>query len=227
MTALFFGRVSGKVFTPEKSLFLPPKNLRMKITRDTIVAIIILLVAAALYRVWDGRPFGFTPHIAMAIFGGAVIRNKWLAFFMPLVAMLVSDCIYQLLYLNGATPIAGFYEGQWVNYLLFAGLTLFGFLMRKINLVNVLGFSVSGSLLFFLFSNFTVWLGGGGLARPKTWEGLMQCYGDGLAFYRDYGLFNGFYGNIFIGDLFFMLLFFGAFVVFGKIVQSPRSVQAS
>lgn len=183
----------------------------MKLNKSVLVAFGLLILSASLYRVWEGRPYGFAPQMAMAIFGGAVISNKRLAFILPLLSMLVSDALYQLLYVNGYTEISGFYSGQWVNYLLFGGLTLFGFLMKKINLRNVLGFSISGSLLFFLTSNFTVWLGGGGFNRPKTFEGLVQCYGDALAFYKDYGLVNGFAGNVIVGDVFFCAILFGTF----------------
>lgn len=196
----------------------------MKITRDTLVALVILFLAAALYRVWEGRPFGFVPHMAMAIFGGAVIRDRRLAFLLPLLAMLVSDLVYELMYINGASSIPGFYQGQVWNYLLFAGLVFFGFLMRRITVPRVVGFSISGSLLYFISSNFIVWLGGGGFARPKTFEGLMLCYGDALAFYRDYGLVNGFVGNFVLGDLFFSLLFFGAFVLLTRRALEPRPI---
>ena len=164
----------------------------MKNNRSFLVAVILLVLVSALYRAWDGRPYGFAPQIAMALFGGAMIRNKKLAFILPLASMFASDLLYQVLYINGLSEIKGFYGGQWVNYLLFAGLTVFGFGLRKVNLKNVAFFSVSGSLLFFLASNFTVWLGGGGYGHAKNFGGLMLTYADGLAFYRDYGLFNGF-----------------------------------
>jgi hypothetical protein len=188
----------------------------MKSTKSLLLSFLLLVIVASLYRVWDGRPFGFAPQIAMAIFGGAVIRDRRMALLLPLLSMLISDVLYQVLYINGVTSIRGFYEGQWVNYLLFAGLTCFGFLMRKVNALNVLGFSIGGSVLFFLVSNFTVWIGGGGLGRPLTVEGLMLCYGDALAFYRDYGLISGFSGNFVFGDLFFSAILFGAWYLIGK-----------
>src|SRR5687767_8027851 len=104
----------------------------MKWNKSILFSFALLIITAALYRAWDGRPFGFAPQIAMAIFGGAVIKDKRLVFVLPLLSMLLSDVLYQVLYLNGLTEIKGFYEGQWVNYLLFGGLTLFGFLMKKI-----------------------------------------------------------------------------------------------
>lgn len=196
----------------------------MKNTRSVLLVAGLLILVSALYRVWDDRPFGFAPQIAMAIFGGAMIRNKKLAFVLPLLSMLCSDALYQLLYINGLSEIKGFYGGQWINYLLFAGLTVFGFGMRQVNVRNVAGFSISGSLLFFLASNFTVWLGGGGYHHPKTFNGLMLTYADGLAFYRDYGLFQGFYGNLLLGDLFFCGLLFGGFVLLQKFV-APQQQQ--
>ena len=185
----------------------------MKNNRSVWIAFGLLVLVSSLYRAWDGRPFGFAPQIAMAIFGGAIISNKKLAFALPLLSMLLSDVAYQVLYSAGLSSIQGFYGGQWINYLLIVGLTLFGFGMKKINVPNVALFSVSGSLLFFLFSNFTVWLDGGGYHHPKTAEGLMLTYADGLAFYRDYGLVNGFYGNLIVGDLFFCALLFGSYAL--------------
>lgn len=194
----------------------------MKLNKSVLLAFGLLVLSASLYRAWPDRPYGFAPQMAMALFGGAVIKDKRWAFILPLISMLISDVVYQLLYANGLSSIKGFYEGQWVNYLLIAGLTLFGFLLKKINWIRVASFSLAGSVLFFLASNFTVWLGGGGLGRPKTFDGLLLCYYDGLAFFRDYGLVKGFYGNLFIGDLFFCALLFGSYYLLNQKVLQPK-----
>jgi hypothetical protein len=194
----------------------------MKLNRTLLVAFGLLILIASVYRAWDGRPFGFAPQIAMAIFGGAVIKDKRWAFILPILSMFLSDILYQALFINGLTAIPGFYSGQWVNYLLIAGLTVFGFAMKKVTALRVLGFSLSGSLIYFLTSNFTVWIGGGGFNRPKTFEGLLACYGDGLAFYREYGLINGFAGNIFVGDLFFCTVLFGAFYAIKQVLAKKN-----
>ncbi|RYZ31055.1 MAG: hypothetical protein EOO10_00565 [Chitinophagaceae bacterium] len=183
----------------------------MKLNKSLLVSFGLLILAASLYRAWPDRPYGFAPQMAMALFGGAIIKDKRLAFLLPLLSMLVSDVLYQVLYINGLTEIKGFYGGQWINYLLIASVTVFGFLLKKITALRVFAFSISGSVIFFLLSNFAVWAGGGGFNRPKTFDGLMMCYNDGLAFLRDYGLVKGFYGNLFIGDLFFCTLLFGSF----------------
>ena len=196
----------------------------MKINKSILISFILLVVVSALYRAWDGRPFGFAPQIAMAIFGGAVIKDKRWAILMPLLSIFLSDLLYEALYVNGLSTIKGFYfgEGQVTNYLLVLGLTFFGFLMRRINILNVIAFSISGSLLFFLTSNFFTWLGGGGFARPKTWDGLLLCYNDALAFYREYGVIKGFVGNILLGDLFFSFILFGSYYLLSKTLLQPK-----
>ena len=157
----------------------------MKLNKSLLLSFGMLILACSLYRVWPDRPFGFAPQWAMAVFAGAVIKEKGWAFLLPLLSMLISDTIYQILYNNGTTQIWGFYEGQWSNYLLFASLTVFGFMIAKrITVARVLTASLAAPSAFFLISNFTVWAGGGGYSRPKTFEGLMMCYTDGVPFYQ-------------------------------------------
>jgi hypothetical protein len=111
--------------------------------------------------------------------------------------------------------------------MLFAVITLFGMLMKKINFKNVLGFTISSSVIFFLLSNFGVWIGQGGYVRPRTFDGLLQCYGDALVFHRDWGLIKGFYGNPIICDLFFSLILFGAYYLINRFAITRQTVPAT
>ena len=78
------------------------------------------------------RPLGLSmPQIAMAIFGGAILSDKKWAFALPLFSMFLSDALYEVLYRSGLTTMAGCYEGQGVNFLLLAGITLIGIGMRR------------------------------------------------------------------------------------------------
>lgn len=178
----------------------------MKLNRNFLLVFVLLIVVAALYRVIPNRPWGFAPHLAMALFGGAVIKDKKWAFALPLFSLFLSDLLYQVLYINGLTDIKGFYSGQWENYLWFAGITCLGFLMKNIRVGNVISFSFLAPTLYFLVSNFSVWAGGGGLQRPKTFAGLMQCYTDGLPFYR---------GGL-MATLVFSAILFGSYVLVKK-----------
>jgi hypothetical protein len=58
-------------------------------------------------------------------------------------------------------------------------------------LTSVLAGGLVSGIGFFLVTNGAVWLHG--TMYPHTVEGLLACYGAGLAFYRDAGnfLFNG------------------------------------
>jgi hypothetical protein len=100
----------------------------MKLNRSNLLILFILILACALYRVWDSRPMGFAPQIAMALFAGSVSKDKRFAFLFPILSLFISDLIYQLLYIQGLTTIKGFYSGQWQNYLLIASITSSRFL---------------------------------------------------------------------------------------------------
>jgi len=192
----------------------------MKLSKNTVIVFIILIVVSAVYRIFPERPFGFAPQMALALFGGAMISDKKLAFLLPVLSLFISDLLYQGLFSAGIASVPGFYEGQLWVYVSFLLVTVFGFLMKNVNWKSVIGFSISGSMIFFLSSNFFVWMGGGGLNRPKTFDGLLMCYGDALAFYRDYGVIHGFAGNFVIGDLFFTGLLFGTYFLAKKYTPS-------
>ncbi len=152
--------------------------------KSIIWSLILLIIVAAVYRIIPGRPFGFAPHLAMALFAGAMIKDRKWAFALPVFSMFLSDVLYQVLYVNGLTEIPGFYKGQAVNYLLFAGITCIGFLIKQVNVLSIFAYSLIVPSVYFLASNFLVWTGGGGLHRPKTFPGLIQCYVDALPFYQ-------------------------------------------
>lgn len=189
-----------------------------------IVDLLIMVLSLAMYRVLPLFAQGFMPMLSISIFAGAVIPNKKLAIALPLLSMLLSDFIFQFLFSKGMTNIAGFYQGQLVNYILFALLVIFGFALKKVNLKSVLLFSISGSLLYFVASNFVVWATHTGFSRPMTFGGLTMCYADAFAFYRDYGLVKGFAANFVLGDLVWSCLIFSAYFSATKKVSATKTV---
>lgn len=172
-------------------------------TKKIFNSLILLILISSIYRVMPDRPMGFAPQIAMALFSGSlfVSDKKW-AFFLPLMSMFLSDCMYQIMYLNNMTQISGFYDGQWVNYILFGLLTCFGFDVKIINNISVITGILFAPLFYFLTSNLFVWTSGGGYNRPT----LIQCYIDGLPFY-----INSVYATIFYG-----MILFGGFNLITK-----------
>ena len=179
----------------------------MKSSKNIIWSFLLLVFIAALYRILPGRPFGFAPQWAMAVFAGAVIKDKRWAFIIPVLSMFVSDLLYQGLYLGGLTNMPGFYEGQWQNYLLFTLLVFVGLAIKKLNLLQIVIASVAAPTLYFLVSNFLVWASNGttrGLDRPKTFDGLLLCYSDGIPFYRMSILATLVFSGILFGSYFFI-----------------------
>ena len=69
-----------------------------------LIALLSAIVAAAALRLVPHPP-NFTPIGAMALFSGAYLGRRWLAFAAPLGALLLSDLVL------------GFYSGMWVQYL--------------------------------------------------------------------------------------------------------------
>lgn len=171
----------------------------MKLNRTSWIVFALVLIAASLYRVWDGRPLGFAPQIAIAIFCGAVIKDKKWAILIPILSMFISDLLYQVLFKMGLTIMPGFYEGQILNYILFASMVVFGMMIRNIKFLSITAASLAAPTVYFILSNFMVWIGGGGYNRPKTWDGLAMCFNDALPFYR---------GSL-AATLIFSVLFFG------------------
>jgi hypothetical protein len=199
---------------PRRPIFVP-KLSPMKINRSLILSLCIMILVTALYRILPNRPMGFAPQIALGLFSGALfVKDKKWAFALPLLSMFLSDLLYQALYVNGLTDYKGFYEGQWINYLLFAGMTCFGFLVKTNRISNVIVAALAAPTSYFLASNFLVWISdrGFGLNRPKTFQGLLLTYGDALPFYT----------NSLIATLVFSAVLFGTYYLVKNYFTSEK-----
>jgi hypothetical protein len=186
--------------------------------KTTILFFVLLVIVCGLYRAWDNRPMGFAPQIAIALFAGSVIKDKRFSFLVPLFSMLISDLVYQYLYSRGLTQIRGFYEGQWVNYVLFTALTVIGFFIRYNKVGTIFLGSVAGVIFFYLLSNFFNWLGGGldinNQPYPKTFDGLVTCYVAALPFLK----------TSLWATLLFNTIFFGSYNLYQRWVLKPERV---
>lgn len=183
----------------------------MKIANIRVATLATIILVAALSRLLP-HPFNFTPIGAIALFGGAQFGRKYLAFLVPLAAMLVSDLLI------------GFHGTMWAVYLAFILTVAIGMgFLRKITAGRVFGSALVSSVLFFLITNFAVWYGSSGF-YPQTLAGLGACYAAGLQFYQ-----QTFFGNLFLntvmGDLFFSGLLFGAFELIKKRVPALSVAQ--
>ena len=115
-----------------------------------------MIVVAALTRLLPHPP-NFSPVEAMALFGGAYFASRRWAFFVPLVGMFISDLA--LAAINGGLYSTWFGSaGIWVVYLCVALTTALGLNLRgRVSGARVLGYSLVGSVLFFVVTNFASW----------------------------------------------------------------------
>jgi hypothetical protein len=166
----------------------------MKQNTTLLLIVVGMILAAAISRV-AFYPITYSPMIAVALFGGAVIKDKKWAFAIPLFAMFLSDFLFEV------TGIAtGFWGwGQLLGYGIFGIITLLGFCIKKINVSVVLGFSLLSTGMFFLLSNSSVWLLDTSLTYPKTAAGYMSCLTAGIPFLKNDVLTNVVYSAIFFG----------------------------
>lgn len=161
-----------------------------------MILAILMVLAAGVFRLaghefhwWNIAPVG-----AMALLGGMYMGRRY-ALWVPLAVLAVTDIL-----LNVWMGYPMIYWPRAFDYGAFMLIGLLGLWARdrKVNLK--IGAVIGTPFLFFLISNFAVWLFGLSLANApyaKTFSGLMDCYAAGLPFLR---------GTI-IGDWGFMALF--------------------
>lgn len=129
-----------------------------------------LILIAALVRLFPHPP-NFTPIASIALFGGAYFTGKKWAFAVPMLAMLASDLLL------------GLHSTMIFVYGAFALTILIGFMLRdRVNVATVAGASVGSSVIFFLVTNFGVWISG--TMYPHTISGLAACYTAAIPFFR-------------------------------------------
>jgi len=160
----------------------------MKINGRLIIFTLVLVALATACKFFFGPNLdwsGFSPVIAVALFSGFIIKQKDMSFLLPLLALFISDAVIQLLYIRGEFPYAGFYSGQWKNYLILLTATLIGWLLKGRSNTSLLMGAVAAPTVFFLISNFSVWLATTEATYAKDFSGLITCYAAGLPFYKN------------------------------------------
>jgi uncharacterized protein DUF6580 len=163
----------------------------------TLLALAIIALAAAL-RI-AAHPWNFTPVGAMALFSGAIIRDRRLAFFFPILALLVGDMFI------------GFHRLMPVVYASFLVSVAIGFWLRdRRSLGRITAATLFGAMQFFLVTNFAVWAFG--LSYPRNRAGLLACYVAGIPFFW----------NTLAGDAVYATLLFGGFALAERLFPALR-----
>lgn len=160
----------------------------MKINGRTILFMLLLVVLATACKYFFGPDIawsGFSPVIPIALFAGFILRKKDSSFILPLLALFISDAVIHLLYQTGHFDYAGFYGGQWKNYLLILSATLIGWLLNGKQYTGLVAGGVLAPTFFFLVSNYLVWQGTTEVVYTRNFNGLLHCYEAGLPFYKN------------------------------------------
>ncbi len=150
----------------------------------TLTGVVALAAALRLMP----HPWNATPIAAMALFAGVHFSNRKIAFLVPLLAMFISDLVLGWHSLVGVVYgcfAVTVWLGQWVR--------------RDLSVLRVASASLGASMLFFLVTNFAVWLTSG--LYSQTGAGLSACFVAASPFFR----------HTLLGDLAYTALFFGAF----------------
>ena len=175
----------------------------MKKINFQILIVAILVLVTALLRVVNAEfhIYNLVPIAALGLFSGSILKNKRIAYLIPLFSMMLSDIGLALF-----TSVQGFYGvSQFVTYFALALVTFLGTFLQKRSILNIAGFTISGSILFFILSNFGTFLSGYyGYSLP----GLIECYSMAIPFYKS-ELANAFFINSLAGDLCFSFIAFG------------------
>tara|TARA_Y100000992_G_scaffold222745_1_gene154805 strand:- start:623 stop:1141 length:519 start_codon:yes stop_codon:yes gene_type:complete len=159
----------------------------MKLSKSNYYAIVGIIMLLTIARLLPHPP-NFTPILGMAVFSGAIISRRLIAYLIPLAAMFLSD-LY--LGLHASIPII---------YFSLALCVLVGtFIESRVSIVNSLLSICLGVLVFYLITNFAVWYGSG--MYESSISGLITCYFMGLPFVQ----------NTFISSLLYGM---GAFLIY-------------
>ena len=133
------------------------------------------------------HPWNATPTMAIALFAGTYLSKRW-AIILPLVILASTDV---LLGWHATIPFT------WGSFILTGMLAWW--VRQRPSPWRILGGAVAGSSLFFVLTNFGVWLTGE--LYPGTANGLWQCYVAAVPFFR----------TMLAGDLVFTAAFFGGY----------------
>ena len=154
-----------------------------------MLAYLFLLFAVAVRFL--PHPMAFTPVGAALLFFGArgPRRQVWI----PLALLAASDVVLTTLVYRYPFSWDHFVTWAWYAAMLWLGTTL----KENAGPLRILGTALTGSVSFFVISNFAVWAAWG--MYPRTFAGLMTCYAAGVPFFR----------HAVAGDMLFTTVMFG------------------
>ena len=142
----------------------------LKLSKQEIFPIGLILILAISRLI--PHPPNFTPVIAVAIMSSCFFKNINLSIIILTLSMLLSDLFIGL-----------YYNIIFVYFSLILITIVFFKLSKKINYKTLFIFSFFGSLIFYIISNFGVWMLGN--LYEKNINGLINCYVLAIPFFKN------------------------------------------
>ncbi len=170
--------------------------------RFTILVVVIFAIAFLRFALVDYA--NFAPIAAAGIFGLYFLRNKTWAIGIAISALFISDGLIHL------QSQQGLYASRSLDYLSLVLALLFALVLlsKQKNFFTAIGSALGASLVFFVASNFFVWLTS--TMYPHNWSGLASCFELAIPFYR---------GTL-LGDVVFTAVFVGAVELIGYVAPN-------
>jgi hypothetical protein len=139
-----------------------------------MLAYIFVIIAVAVRFL--PHPLAFTPVGASLLFFGARGPRRQLWF--PLALLAASDVLLTTLVYRYPFTWDHFVTWAWYAAMLWLGTTL----RENAGALRIMGSALTGSVGFFLVSNFAVWAAW--QMYPRNFAGLITCYDAGIPFFR-------------------------------------------
>lgn len=202
---------------------------RLSLTRQVLLLAGLMVVTfpfrflpywMELHEGWLMCLWGASPVLAMFLVSVARCRSRWVGVALPLAGFVATDLVIELILRSRNLPSSTI-GGRLFFYGLYLLLSQFGLLVRRAKggaaILAGVGVGMLGSVLFFLVTNFLIWLRSepsqGLYYYPPTWAGLVKCYGMALPFFQ----------NQFLFDVIFAVVLFGAYELLARAILARAS----
>jgi hypothetical protein len=185
----------------------------MKTLNIRFGVLVAMIVLATLSRFLFLDMPNFTTIGAVALFGGAYFSQKRWAVIVTFASLWLSNLILDNVIYTKWYP-TGSWGFNWSVFLAFGLVILLGTeLSKKLTRTNFAVSSLASAAVFFIITNFAVWLEGS--MYPANFSGLITCYVAAIPFF----------GNTLLSQLVFGAMLFGIFEMSRQRFTALKTIQ--
>ena len=151
--------------------------------KSKLTLTILLLFLAVCTRFIPHAP-NFTAIGSLTLLGGFWMRGKRGFVLIPLILLFMSDLVLNNLFYKGSSGFTWFYSGMGFVYAGHLTMMAWGnYIVKNPTKLSWIGHAAGANMIFFLISNFGVWITGS--TYPLSLDGLIMCYVAGIPFFDE------------------------------------------